>query len=247
MSDPRSRRANPPQAIKKHPDGTLFVVHEPDWSKVWAANVSERDAKRVKNMVANRRLSRAVTYSPMPEDEVTLEKMHAAIASMVEGGAEVGVNTPLAVEPEASGTAPAASADVSTGAGTADRSGPPPATEDGKCSLCGEAMPAGEEMFKFHGYSGPCPRDAASVEANYQRRAELGRKGGETSHETGGRTTAAPMLEVDGVASDLASVSDDVGDLAELLGEGETVDDMIRSASDEIGGEDLPPLDGDSK
>lgn len=25
------------------------------------------------------------------------------------------------------------------------------------CELCGEPMPAGEEMFKFHGYSGPCP------------------------------------------------------------------------------------------
>jgi hypothetical protein len=27
-----------------------------------------------------------------------------------------------------------------------------------KCELCGEPMPEGEEMFKFHGYSGPCPR-----------------------------------------------------------------------------------------
>lgn len=26
------------------------------------------------------------------------------------------------------------------------------------CSVCGEPMPAGEEMFKFHGYSGPCPK-----------------------------------------------------------------------------------------
>lgn len=25
------------------------------------------------------------------------------------------------------------------------------------CELCGEPMPAGEQMFKFHGYSGPCP------------------------------------------------------------------------------------------
>ena len=25
------------------------------------------------------------------------------------------------------------------------------------CTLCGEPMPAGEEMFKFQGYSGPCP------------------------------------------------------------------------------------------
>jgi hypothetical protein len=26
------------------------------------------------------------------------------------------------------------------------------------CSLCGEPMPPGEEVFKFHGYSGPCPK-----------------------------------------------------------------------------------------
>lgn len=25
-----------------------------------------------------------------------------------------------------------------------------------KCELCGEPMPPGEEMFKCHGYSGPC-------------------------------------------------------------------------------------------
>lgn len=27
-----------------------------------------------------------------------------------------------------------------------------------KCGICGEPMPAGEEMFKFHGYSGDCPK-----------------------------------------------------------------------------------------
>ena len=26
------------------------------------------------------------------------------------------------------------------------------------CQLCGESMPAGEEMFNYHGYSGPCPK-----------------------------------------------------------------------------------------
>ncbi len=26
------------------------------------------------------------------------------------------------------------------------------------CSICGEPMPPGEEMFKFHGYSGDCPK-----------------------------------------------------------------------------------------
>ena len=27
-----------------------------------------------------------------------------------------------------------------------------------KCEICGEPMPSGEEMFKYHGYSGPCPK-----------------------------------------------------------------------------------------
>jgi len=26
------------------------------------------------------------------------------------------------------------------------------------CKLCGEPMPQGEEMFNYHGYSGPCPK-----------------------------------------------------------------------------------------
>lgn len=26
------------------------------------------------------------------------------------------------------------------------------------CGLCGDPMPEGEEMFKYHGYSGPCPK-----------------------------------------------------------------------------------------
>ena len=27
-----------------------------------------------------------------------------------------------------------------------------------KCAICGEPMPEGEEMFKYHGYSGNCPK-----------------------------------------------------------------------------------------
>lgn len=26
------------------------------------------------------------------------------------------------------------------------------------CKLCGEPMPKGEEVFLYHGYSGPCPK-----------------------------------------------------------------------------------------
>jgi hypothetical protein len=31
------------------------------------------------------------------------------------------------------------------------------APAEGMCSICGEPMPEGERMFKYHGYSGPCP------------------------------------------------------------------------------------------
>jgi hypothetical protein len=31
-------------------------------------------------------------------------------------------------------------------------------SEQPKCELCGEPMPAGEEMFNYHGFSGPCPK-----------------------------------------------------------------------------------------
>lgn len=27
-----------------------------------------------------------------------------------------------------------------------------------KCNICGEDMPENEQMFMFHGYSGPCPK-----------------------------------------------------------------------------------------
>lgn len=31
------------------------------------------------------------------------------------------------------------------------------------CELCGKPMPAGEGMFKYHGYSGPCPEKPGPV------------------------------------------------------------------------------------
>lgn len=30
--------------------------------------------------------------------------------------------------------------------------------EKAKCGICGEPMPEGEQMFKYHGYSGNCPK-----------------------------------------------------------------------------------------
>lgn len=31
-------------------------------------------------------------------------------------------------------------------------------SDESKCGLCGDPMPKGEEMFKYHGYSGPCQK-----------------------------------------------------------------------------------------
>ena len=48
-----------------------------------------------------------------------------------------------------------------------------------KCELCGELMPAGEESFKYHGYSGPCPK--SNKKSTKEKHAEtlqvLARKG----------------------------------------------------------------------
>jgi hypothetical protein len=47
------------------------------------------------------------------------------------------------------------------------------------CELCGEPMPPGEEMFKYHGYSGDCPKPplprpkADTVESLLAEREEL--------------------------------------------------------------------------
>lgn len=47
------------------------------------------------------------------------------------------------------------------------------------CELCGEPMPEGEEMFKYHGYSSTCPKPPLTHgderiltnEGNYQMNA----------------------------------------------------------------------------
>jgi hypothetical protein len=41
--------------------------------------------------------------------------------------------------------------------------------EPAKCSLCGEPMPEGEEMFNYHGYSGDCPRPPLKKESFEER------------------------------------------------------------------------------
>ena len=32
-----------------------------------------------------------------------------------------------------------------------------PAPEGPTCAICGQPLPTGEEMFIYHGFSGPCP------------------------------------------------------------------------------------------
>ena len=36
-------------------------------------------------------------------------------------------------------------------------------TDKPVCELCGEPMPEGEEMFRYHGYSGPCPKQTVNI------------------------------------------------------------------------------------
>lgn len=38
-------------------------------------------------------------------------------------------------------------------------------TTTATCGLCGRPMPEGEEMFRYHGHSGPCPSEAEQVDS----------------------------------------------------------------------------------
>ena len=55
------------------------------------------------------------------------------------------------------------------------------AIEFAECQLCGEPMPKGEEMFNYHGYSGPCPKPpkpkkkTSAIDAAYKFLAKLKR------------------------------------------------------------------------
>jgi hypothetical protein len=39
-----------------------------------------------------------------------------------------------------------------------DERGSAPEGGVARCVVCGEPMPPGEQMFQYHGYSGPCPK-----------------------------------------------------------------------------------------
>jgi hypothetical protein len=59
-------------------------------------------------------------------------------------------------------------------------------TDRPKCQLCGEPMPPGEEMFNFHGYSGPCPKPAAPAPS-----------GGQADQPKGGYDPPPPDMSLD--------------------------------------------------
>jgi len=42
-------------------------------------------------------------------------------------------------------------------------------SDTAKCAICGEPMPTGEEMFKYHGYSGDCPKPPISKQPAKQK------------------------------------------------------------------------------
>lgn len=93
-------------------------------------------------------------------------------------------------------------------------------SEQATCELCGQPMPPGEEMFKFHGYSGPCPvppklidhktakyREPVAAPANYDPlvpHIERGGNGGDVLLSVGGKTYRIPA---DHWVSDIANAS----------------------------------------
>lgn len=67
-------------------------------------------------------------------------------------------------------------------------------SESANCTICGEPMPEGETMFKFHGYSGPCPKPPL-LQPHQQRvvaeKSELDKKATDLSNFIG----TSPIFE----------------------------------------------------
>lgn len=80
--------------------------------------------------------------------------------------------------------------------------------EKALCELCGEPMPDGEQMFKLHGYSGPCPKPPkpiieTGVELIFAERKRQTEKEGWTTehddtHARGEMAIAAACYAVEG-------------------------------------------------
>jgi len=70
--------------------------------------------------------------------------------------------------------------------------------EIAKCAICGEPMPRGEEMFKFHGYSGPCPKPPLPVSMLGDRILERDGDGIRSLHGIPQRLTRVQALRLAG-------------------------------------------------
>lgn len=44
---------------------------------------------------------------------------------------------------------------------------------EGNCELCGKPLPSGEEMFRYHGHSGPCPEFALHEYHQHMAEADM--------------------------------------------------------------------------
>lgn len=71
-----------------------------------------------------------------------------------------------------------------------------------KCAICGEPMPPNEQMFKYHGFSGPCPKPPLKAE-QVEQSADwwMERADREGDHAVGAVGGAVPMSDLNALAS----------------------------------------------
>ena len=81
-------------------------------------------------------------------------------------------------------------------------------SDENKCELCGEPMPAGEEMFKFHGYSGPCPKPPLPRDNGAEEVTEQARLLGISAEKE-----LALMAKMDQLKKELATAQEHIRDL----------------------------------
>lgn len=102
-----------------------------------------------------------------------------------------------------------------------------------RCGICGEPMPPNEQMFKYHGFSGPCPKPPLKAE-QVEQSADwwMERADREGDHAVGAVGGAVPM-------SDLSD--DPVRETAERLiqnldeqGECDATDDEVEFLAREV-------------
>jgi hypothetical protein len=62
------------------------------------------------------------------------------------------------------------------------------------CELCGEPMSEGEEMFKIHGYSGPCPKPPLPSAVAYDPKDDVILAANKRIHELKGALTSIKKL-----------------------------------------------------